>query len=52
MEVGYFAKQGTSSTLTFAADDRDTSCMTKVFRNESANGGGVFRKTRDSNIEP
>ena len=36
-----------SSTLTFAADDGDTSCMTKVFRNESANGGGVFRKTRD-----
>lgn len=28
-----------SRTLTFAEDDRDTSCMTKVFRNESAKGG-------------
>ena len=39
-----------SRTLTFAEDDRDTSCMTKVFRNESAKGGGGFRKTKDSSF--
>ena len=37
-----------SRTLNFAEDDRDTSCMTKVFRNESANGGRGFGKTKDS----